>query len=85
MTYCSQVLIIPTMLSLPKVLLLLAVVAGVFLISRIFRGNSNVPSNSDKESTKTEALDLNSCLVCGNFVVTDSGSCERTDCPIAKD
>ena len=72
------------MLSLSKILLLLAVVAGVFLVSRILRGKSNVTSNSYKESTETAALDLDSCLVCGNYVSTDCGSCERDDCPIAK-
>ena len=72
------------MLSLPKILLLLAVVAGVFLVSRILRGKSNLTSNSNKESTETAALDLNSCVVCGNYVATDGGSCEREDCPIAK-
>ena len=72
------------MLSLPKILLLLAVVAGVFLVSRILRGKSNLTSNSDKESPETAALDLNSCFVSGNYVATDAGSCERDDCPIAK-
>ena len=84
MTCYSQVLIIPTMLSLPKIVLLLAVVAGVFLVSRILRGKSNLTSNGNKESSETAALDLNPCFVCGNYVATDGGSCERDDCPIAK-
>ncbi len=72
------------MLSLPKILLLLAVVAGVFLVSKILRDKSKLSSSSDKGNTKTATLDLNSCVVCGNYVATDSGSCERDDCPIAK-
>ena len=72
------------MLSLPKILLLFAVAAGVFLVSRILRSKSNLPSHSDKESAETAALDLNSCLVCGNYVAAEGGSCNRDDCPIAK-
>ena len=72
------------MLSLPKILLFLAVAAGVFLLARFLRGRSNLTSNNNKESTETAALDLNSCIVCGNYVAAVSGSCERDDCPIAK-
>jgi len=72
------------MLSLPKILLLLALVAGIFLVSKTLRGRSNSTLKDAKEPAKTDALDLNPCGVCGIYVAPDNNSCERTDCPIAK-
>jgi len=72
------------MLSLPKILLLLALVAGIFLVSKILRDRSNSTSKDAKEPAETDALDLNPCGVCGNYVATEGSSCERDDCPIAK-
>ena len=84
MTCCGLQLIFPTMLSLPKILLLLALVAGIFLVSKILRVRSNSTLNDTKKPTDPDALDLNPCGVCGNYVATDGSSCERDDCPIAK-
>ena len=84
MTCCGLQLFFPTMLSLPKILLLLALVAGIFLISKVLRGRSNLTVNNDKKPAESDALDLNPCGVCGNYVATDGSSCERDDCPIAK-
>ena len=72
------------MLSLPKILLLLALAAGIFLVSKTLRGRSNSTLNDAKKPTEPDALDLNPCGVCGNYVATDGSSCERDDCPIAK-
>ena len=72
------------MLSLPKILLLLALVAGVFLVSKTLRGRSNSTLKGAKKPAETDALDLNPCGVCGNYVATHGSSCERDDCPIAK-
>ena len=72
------------MLSLPKILLFLALVAGVFLVSKILRGRSNPTLKDTKEPAETDALDLSPCGVCGNYVANDGSSCERADCPIAK-
>ena len=72
------------MLSLPKILLLLALVAGIFLVSKTLRGRSNSTLKDAKKPAEPDALDLNPCGVCGNYVATEGGNCERDDCPIAK-
>lgn len=68
------------MLSLPKILLFLAVVVGVIFVSKALRGRKTKPVKAKGD----EALDLSPCAVCGNYVAADSGGCERNDCPIAK-
>jgi hypothetical protein len=71
------------MLSLPKILLLLAVIAVVAVLSKSFRGRGSKPDEVDKDDAETKALDLNECSVCGNFVTADTRGCERADCPHA--
>lgn len=71
------------MLSLPKILLLLAVVAVVALLSKSFRGRAGKSGEDEETAGKNEALDLSQCTVCGNFVAPDSRGCERADCPLA--
>ncbi|MBT3331212.1 MAG: hypothetical protein HOK21_15675 [Rhodospirillaceae bacterium] len=77
------------MLSLPKILLFLAVVVVVVLVSKSFRGRGQGAKSGaksvgdDEEETDKLALDLNECAVCGNFVAADSRGCDRADCPHA--
>ncbi|MDP6873467.1 MAG: hypothetical protein QF521_08060 [Alphaproteobacteria bacterium] len=71
------------MLSLPKILLLLAVIAVVALLSKSFRGRAGKSDDDGQAAEKNEALDLSQCTVCGNFVAPDSRGCERADCPLA--
>jgi hypothetical protein len=72
------------MLSLPKILLLLAVIVGVVFVSNALRGRSAKAVAKDKAPPENEALDLKPCAVCGNYVSTEGSGCERDDCPIAK-
>ena len=72
------------MLSLPKILLFLAVVVVVVIVSNAFRGGGAKVVEDDKERPKNDALDLSACAVCGNYVAPEGGGCERDDCPIAK-
>lgn len=69
------------MLSLPKILLLLAVVAVVALLSKSFRGRGGKSGEVEEDSSENEALDLSKCAVCGNFVAADGQGCDRADCP----
>ena len=74
------------MLSLPKILFVLAVIAVVALLSKSFRGQAvRDDENAENAETgqKNQALDLSQCAVCGNFVAPDSRGCERADCPLA--
>lgn len=71
------------MLSLPKILLLLAVIAVVAVLSKSFRSRGGKSDDDDKVERKNQALDLSQCAVCGNFVAPDSSGCERADCPLA--
>ncbi|MDP7547618.1 MAG: hypothetical protein QGF20_10030 [Alphaproteobacteria bacterium] len=71
------------MLSLPKILLLLAVVAVVVLLSKSWRGRGSKPGEVGKDAADNKALDLNECAVCGNFVAVGAAGCERADCPYA--
>jgi len=71
------------MLSLPKILLLLAVIAVVALLSKSFRGRGGRSDDDGEVKQKNQALDLSQCAVCGNFVAPDSRGCERADCPLA--
>ncbi len=71
------------MLSLPKILLLLAVIAVVALLSKSFRGRVGKSDDNEEVEQKNQAMDLSQCAVCGNFVAPDSRGCERADCPLA--
>jgi hypothetical protein len=76
------------MLSLPKILLVLAVLAAVIIGTRLFRSLS---SPADKKAMDREpdadhgngAVDLIECATCGDFVKSESG-CDREDCPSGK-
>jgi hypothetical protein len=70
------------MLSLPKILLFLAVIVVVVVVSKALRGRSAKAVAKDED--KDKALDLEPCPVCGNYVAAAGGGCERGDCPIAK-
>ena len=71
------------MLSLPKILLLLAVIAVVALLSKSFRGRVGKSDDNEEVEQKNQAMDLSQCAGCGNFVAPDSRGCERADCPLA--
>ena len=74
------------MLSLPKILLVLAVLAAVIIGSRLFRSLSSPPDKKamDREEPSANAeegtVELIECEKCGDFVDSGSG-CEREDCP----
>ncbi|MBL6952665.1 MAG: hypothetical protein ISR50_08530 [Alphaproteobacteria bacterium] len=83
MTSRNRAVSCATMLSLPKILLFLAVAAIVVLISKSLRGRGSKPGEVDKGGAENEALDLAECTVCGNFVAAGTRGCERADCPHA--
>lgn len=77
------------MLSLPKILLVLAVLAAVIIGTRLFRKLS-APADTDKVAEKQKkkpkdaadgTLDLVECKACGDFLDADAGRCDREDCP----
>lgn len=71
------------MLSLPKILLLLAVIAVVVLVTKTLRGKAPKSSEDGKKEAENKALDMNQCAVCGNYVAADTRGCERPECPYA--
>ena len=71
------------MLSLPKIMLLLAVVAVVVVISRSLRSRAPKPGGDAEKPAENKALDLSPCPVCGSFVAADTRGCERAECPYA--
>ena len=66
------------MLSLSKILLLLAVAVGVFFAFRLLRQPRRPPV---AKPTAPKALDLRKCAVCGVFVGAGEAACERPNCP----
>ncbi len=71
------------MLSLPKILLFLAIAAVVVVLSKSWRGRTPKSSEDGKDGTENKAVDLSQCVVCGKFVATDEPDCGRADCPHA--
>jgi len=66
------------MLSLSKILLLVAVAAGVFFAFRLLRQRSRRPV---AKPTAPKALEMRKCAVCGVFVGAGETACERPNCP----
>ena len=71
------------MLSLPKILLVLAILAAVIVGTRIFRSWGSIADKSadNKGERGDGAVDLVKCDVCGDFIEPAAGSCERENCP----
>lgn len=71
------------LLSIQKLLLLAAIIGGVFAFYRFMdrRKQSDIQprSHSGKPKPDHDALDMMSCETCGKWV---SVACERPDCPI---
>ncbi len=74
------------MLSFPKILLTIAVIAAVFLVGKAISRRSKVmvrkgTGKSDRKGRRDESVDLSKCSLCDTFVGPDSLACERQDCP----
>ena len=67
------------MLSLPKILLTLAIAVAMLVGYRWLKGLRTRVKDKDKD--RTPAIDLVKCAVCVKYVETDAGLCERADCP----
>ena len=65
------------MLSLPKILLTLAIAVAMLVGYRWLKGLRTRVKNKDR----TPAIDLVKCAVCVKYVEADAGLCERADCP----
>jgi hypothetical protein len=71
------------MLSLPKILLVLAILAAVIIGTRVFRSWSS-PTKKDSVAggkKAQDAVDLVKCDVCGDYLEASAGSCGRENCP----
>lgn len=74
------------MLSLPKILLVLAILAAVIIGTRVFRSWSSIADKSGEDNGKgvkgnDGAVDMVKCEVCGDFIEPSAGSCGRENCP----
>lgn len=70
------------MLSLPKLLLTVAIIALVFYFGRsLSRRADSLMRKPPEEKKKPDAVELAQCSVCGTYVGPDSPACEREDCP----
>jgi hypothetical protein len=76
------------MLSLSKILLLVAVICVVWygyklLERRGLTGLFGEPKTQRRppNPAKPRALDMQKCNRCGDYVATDAGACARSDCP----
>lgn len=77
------------MLSLPKILLTLAIIAVVFYFGRgltrradsMMRKPGAKPDAPPDRGAPTQAVELSKCPRCGTYVGPDSPPCERPDCP----
>ena len=76
------------MLSLPKLLVLAAVVGVVILLGQLFRrrvggrsGRGDAGGSNHESSDSDAAVEMLPCAVCGNFVAAEAARCERRDCP----
>lgn len=67
------------MLSVSKVLLLLAVAAGVYFAFRLLRRPR--PAKPVVRKAETKALDMRKCPVCGVFVGVGEAACGKAGCP----
>lgn len=66
------------MLSVSKILLLVAVAAGVYFAFRLLR-RPRPPKPVRRAEIK--ALDMRKCPVCGVFVGAGEGACGKAGCP----
>lgn len=70
--------------SLPKLLVLIAIIVGVLLAYRYFgskRVSERKPSGSDRQGGEA-VEDMEPCRVCGDYVSAGAArSCGRADCP----
>jgi hypothetical protein len=71
------------LLSIQKLLLLAAIIGGVFAFYRFMdrqkQTNDTPKSTPRKNRSDRDALEMTSCATCGAWV---SIACERPDCPI---
>ncbi len=70
--------------SLPKLIVLAAIVAGIWYVFK-FIGRRTGPKVKDKSPGANggpEAVDMNKCAVCGDYLSAEAPSgCGRSDCP----
>ena len=72
------------MFSLPKLLLLFVIVAGVLVAYRYFGSRRAIDKERDGNAADAEAAiqDMERCPVCGDYVSAESAtSCGRAECP----
>tara|TARA_R110002167_G_scaffold188915_2_gene391046 strand:+ start:379 stop:600 length:222 start_codon:yes stop_codon:yes gene_type:complete len=72
------------MLSVSKLLLIVAVVGIVVVAGKLLRGKRDTtPPAKPRDDRTLDAVDLDQCRVCGQYVAADAAPCERADCPKA--
>lgn len=77
------------MLSVSKILLIIAVAGAVFAVTKLLRGTRTPARRQEKDRPQEpadpaiDAVDLARCETCGQYAADGSGPCEREDCPRA--
>jgi hypothetical protein len=75
------------MLSIPKLIILILIVGGIWFLYRAIqrRGVSGIFRTSRPAAAartgEPQALDMEKCRICGDFVPTDSRACAQARCP----
>ena len=70
--------------SLPKLIVLAAIIAAVWYGFKIFARGRTVAAGSQKKTGQAKAdgsLEMKPCEVCGDYVAAGASSCGRDDCP----
>ena len=71
--------------SLPKLVVLLGIIAVVWYGFKLLNRRREVATTNKtpdaQEETAKLHVDMEECSICGNFVDTDSSSCEKDGCP----
>ncbi|MBM3569226.1 MAG: hypothetical protein FJX46_10800 [Alphaproteobacteria bacterium] len=77
-------------MSFTKILLLLALAVGIYLLWRGFKAHKRAASpppleNAAPDSRSANAVeDLTACPACGAYMAVNSPACGRADCPRKK-
>jgi len=69
-------------LSLPKILLIVAVIAAVWYVGRLLTRRADaLRRKPERKQARSGPVELTKCAKCETYVGPDSGPCERPDCP----